>query len=112
MLDAPPSLGRLVSDDPRDFDADPHEWREFDRAGDDPDRLRRTAAWLRNDPARAEHAGMADDVTAAALADLLDVLPDNVADLVPGIGWQAGAGSRIVLGQTMAAPTVRRTRPR
>jgi hypothetical protein len=55
---------------------------------------------------------MADDVTAAALADLLDVLPDNVADLDPGIGWRAGAGSRIVLGETMAAPTVRQTRPR
>ena len=51
---------------------------------------------------------MADDVTAAALADLLDVLSDNVADLGPGVGWQAGAGSRIVLGET----TVRRTRPR
>jgi hypothetical protein len=104
MLDAPPSPGRLVSNDPRDFDADRMSSASTTAPGMTPTVFAAPPGSATTRPGPSTP----DDVTAAALADLLDVLPDNVADLDPGIGWQADAGSRIVLGET----TVRRTRLR
>lgn len=58
-----------------------HEPRAADRA--DLALLRRTAGWLRGDPARARRAGLACDEDVEALAVLLDLLAPQIAQLDP-----------------------------
>lgn len=84
--------------------------RERDRA--DADLLHRTAAWLRDDPERGRHAGLATDGDAYALAALLDVLAAELPHLDPAVRWQAVEACRGALGEPMADPYRRRTRRR
>jgi hypothetical protein len=49
---------------------------------------------------------------AEALAALLEVLGDGVAGLDAGVRWQAVQSARVLLGEPMESPTIRRTRRR
>ena len=69
----------------------------------------RAAAWLRDDPARRQMAGLWQDRVGHALADLLDALGEDVAGLDEGLRRQ---GCRVLLGEPMDSPTTRRTRRR
>ena len=88
------------------------EWRRIDRDRADAQVLRRAAAWLREEPGRAGHAGLQHDEDAHALAVLLDVLADAMAGLDSGVRWQVVESCRVLLGEPMAAPGIRRTRRR
>ena len=71
--------------------------RAADRA--DADLLRRTATWLREDPARAARAGLRCDEDTQALAALLDVLAGGLPDLAPGVRSEAVEACRQLLGE-------------
>jgi hypothetical protein len=86
------------------------DWRRIDRDRADRDLVRRAAEWLRHDPARAGHAGLADERDVAALVALLDVLAAGLPHLDPGVRRQVVESCRVVLGETMADPARRRTR--
>ena len=88
------------------------EWRRIDADRAAADLAHRAASWLRDDPARWQTAGLTDDVRAHALADLVDALADAVPGLNAGVRWQLLDSARVVLGETMASPTIRRTRRR
>jgi hypothetical protein len=88
------------------------EWRRRDRDRADAELIRRTAAWLRDDPERARNAGLTDDGDARALAALLDVLAAELPHLDPAVRRQTIESCRIALGETMADPRLRRTRRR
>lgn len=88
------------------------EWRRIERDHADQQVLRRAAAWLRQDPGRAEYAGLSRDHDALALAELLDVLATALPDVDPGVRWQAVESCRQLLGEPMASPEIRRTRRR
>ena len=68
------------------------EWRRIERDHADQQILRRAAAWLRQDPGRAEYAGLSRDHDALALAELLDVL----ATALPDVDQGAVAGRGVV----------------
>jgi hypothetical protein len=89
-----------------------HDRRRAQRDGVDRDLVRRAATWLREDPARAAHAGLADEADVAALAALLDVLAAAVPHLHAGVRRQVVDACRLVLDETMADPRRRRTRRR
>jgi hypothetical protein len=88
--------------------------RERQQSADRDDRelVDRAARWLRYDPARREHAGLQHDHHAHALADLLDALAAGVPTLDRAVRWQAVQSCRVLLGETMESPTIRRTRRR
>jgi hypothetical protein len=88
--------------------------RERQQAADHDDRelVERAARWLRHDPARREHAGLQHDHHAHALADLLDVLAAGVPTLDRAVRWQAVESGKVLLGEPMASPSIRRTRRR
>jgi hypothetical protein len=86
--------------------------RQYDRDQADATILRRAATFLREDPGRARYAGLSCDQDAVALAALLDVLVTEIAHLHSGVRWQAVESCRVVLGETMANPRIRRTRRR
>ena len=65
------------------------EWRRIERDRADQQILRRAAAWLRQDPARGEYAGLSEYEDAMALAELLDVLATALPDIDSGVRWQA-----------------------
>jgi hypothetical protein len=88
------------------------EWARIDRDRAEADLYRRAAAFLRDDPARREWAGLQDDTTAQALAALLDMLAGDIAGLDRAVRWQARESCRVLLGETMASPVIRRTRRR
>jgi hypothetical protein len=88
------------------------EWARIDRYRGEADLYRRAAAWLRTDPRRRDCAGLQDDTTAEALAALLDMLAGDVAGLDRALRWQAREACRVLLGETMASPVIRRTRRR
>jgi hypothetical protein len=88
------------------------EWREPDAAKVDQQLLDRAADWLRDDPKRRRIAGLQWDRVGHALADLLDALGDDPAGLGDAVRWQARESCRVLLGETMASPTTRRTRRR
>ena len=87
-------------------------WRQYDRDRADADLIRRAAAWLRDDPERARHAGLSCDEDAQALAAVLDVLAAQIAHLHAGVRWQVLESCRVALRETMASPQIRRTRRR
>jgi hypothetical protein len=87
------------------------EWRERDAARADQQLFDRAAAWLR-DPKRRRVAGLWADRVGHAIADLLDALGDGAAGLDAAVRWQARESCRVLLGETMASPTTRRTRRR
>jgi hypothetical protein len=74
--------------------------------------IRRAATWLRDDPDRARHAGLAGDEDVYALAVLLDVLAAELPNLDSAVRWQTVESCRVALGETMADPHKRRTRRR
>ena len=74
--------------------------------------LARAAAWLRDDAIRAGYAGLTHQHVAFALALVLDELGRHLADLDEGVRWQAVQSSRVLLGEQLDSPTVRRTRRR
>lgn len=88
------------------------EWRRIDADRATADRAHRAATWLRDDPHRRETAGLTDDHVAHALADLVDALAGTVAGLDSAVRWQLEQSTRIVLGETMESPAIRRTRRR
>ena len=88
------------------------EWRRIERDRADQQILRRAAAWLRQDPARGEYAGLSEYEDAMALAELLDVLATALPDIDSGVRWQAVESCRLLLGEPMASPAIRRTRRR
>jgi hypothetical protein len=88
------------------------EWRQIDRDRGDQDLVRRAAAWLREDPARAGYAGLAADEDATALAALLEVLATELPHVDSGVRWQVVESCRTLLGEPMASPVIRRTRRR
>ena len=88
------------------------QWRQYDRDRADAELIRRAAAWLRENPERAQHAGLSCDTDAHALAALLDVLAAEIAHLDSAVRWQALEACRAVLRETMANPRIRRTRRR
>jgi hypothetical protein len=88
------------------------EWRRIERDRADQQILRRAAAWLRGNPGRASYAGLSRDEDALALAELLDVLATAIPDVDPGVRRQAVGSCRVLLGEPMESPAIRRTRRR
>jgi hypothetical protein len=86
--------------------------RRIERDGADQHILRSAAAWLRQDPGRADLAGLNRYQDALALAELLDVLATALPDVDPGVHRQAVESSRLILDVPVASPAVRRTRRR
>ena len=74
--------------------------------------LERAARWLRDNAVRAGYAGLSHQHVAFALALILDELARHLADLDEGVRWQAVQSSRVLLGEQLDAPAVRRTRRR
>jgi len=72
------------------------EWRAVDRA--DVAVIRRTAAWLRDDPGRARRAGVACDEDVLALAVLLDLLATEVPHLDAAVRREVVEACRQALG--------------
>jgi hypothetical protein len=60
--------------------------------------VRRTAAWLRADPARARDAGVTCDEDVAALVVLLDLLADQVPYLDAAVRREVVEACRQALG--------------
>ena len=73
-----------------------HELRITDRA--DAATVRRTATWLRDDPARARRAGMACDEDVTALAVLLDLLATQLPHLDAAVRREVVEVCRAALG--------------
>lgn len=88
------------------------EWRQIDHDRAAQDLIRRATAWLRDDPARADYAGLSDDGSAAALAALLDVLAVELPHVDSGVRRQVLESCRALLGEQVASTTARRTRRR
>ena len=65
------------------------QWRQYDRDRADAELIRRAAAWLRENPERAQHAGLSCDTDAHALAALLDVLAAEIAHLDSAVRCRA-----------------------
>lgn len=88
------------------------EWQRIDANRAEQDVVRRAAAWLRDDPARAGYAGLSEDEDAAALAALLDVLAAELPHLDSAVRRQVLESCRALLGESMASTATRRTRRR
>ena len=88
------------------------EWAQYDRDRADAAVLHRASTFLREDPARAHYAGLSCHEDATALAALLDILAAEIAHLDPAVRRQAVESCRVLLGETMANPRIRRTRRR
>jgi hypothetical protein len=88
------------------------EWRQYDRDRADAELIRRAVSWLREDPRRAQYAGLNREQDANALAALLEILATGVACLNSAVRWQTIESCQVLLGETMAAPSIRRTRRR
>jgi hypothetical protein len=78
----------------------------------DRDLLARAAAWLRSEAIRAGYAGLTHQHVAFALALILDELVRHLPDLDEGVRRQAVQSSRILLGEQVDSPAIRRTRRR
>lgn len=63
----------------------------------DVDLVRRTATWLRTDPAGARTVGLAGEEDTAALAALLDVLASALPHMDPAVRRDVIASCRAVL---------------
>jgi hypothetical protein len=86
------------------------KWRQRAAGQADAELIRRTAGWLRDDPRRARYVGLTCDEDTRALAALLDLLATELPHLDPGVRSQVVESCRVVLGESMARPTTRRTR--
>jgi hypothetical protein len=88
-----------------------HE-RRVAAARADRDVIERAAARLRSDAIRSGYAGLQHQHIAFALALVLDELARHVADLDRAVRWQAVQSCRVLLGEQLDAPAIRRTRHR
>jgi hypothetical protein len=78
----------------------------------DRDLLERAATWLRTEAIRAGYAGLSHQHVTFALALILDELARHLPDLDEGVRWQAVQSSRVLLGEQLDSPAIRRTRRR
>ena len=74
--------------------------------------LERAATWLRSEAIRSGYAGLSHQHVTFALALILDELARHLSDLDEGVRWQAVQSSRVLLGEQLDSPAVRRTRRR
>jgi len=74
--------------------------------------LERAASWLRSEAIRSGYAGLTHQHVSFALALILDELARHLSDLDEGVRWQAVQSSRVLLGEQLDSPAVRRTRRR
>ena len=75
-----------------------HEGKTVPRDHADVAVIRRTAAWLRDDPGRARRAGVACDEDVLALAVLLDLLATEVPHLDAAVRREVVEACRQALG--------------
>ena len=78
----------------------------------DRDVIQRAAARLRSDAIQSGYAGLQHQHVAFTLALILDELARHVADLDRAVRWQAVESCRVLLGEQLDAPAIRRTRHR
>ena len=78
----------------------------------DRDLLERAATWLRTEAVRSGYAGLSHQHVTFALALILDELARHLPDLDEGVRWQAVQSSRVLLGEQLDSPAIRRTRRR
>ena len=78
----------------------------------DRDLLERAATWLRTEAIHSGYAGLSHQHVTFALALILDELARHLPDLDEGVRWQAVQSSRVLLGEQLDSPTIRRTRRR
>ena len=78
----------------------------------DRDIIERAAARLRSDAIRSGYAGLEHKHIAFGLALILDELARHVADLDKAVRWQAVQSCRLLLGEQLDSPSIRRTRRR
>lgn len=78
----------------------------------DRDVIERAAARLRSDAIRSGYAGLEHKHVAFGLALILDELARHVADLDRAVRWQAVQSCRLLLGEQLDSPDIRRTRHR
>ena len=74
--------------------------------------LERAASWLRSEAIRSGYAGLSHQHVTFALALILDELARHLPGLDEGVRWQAVQSCRVLLGEQLDAPAVRRTRRR
>ena len=74
--------------------------------------IERAAARLRSDAIRSGYAGLQHQHVAFGLALILDELARHVADLDRTVRWQAVQSCRLLLGEQLDSPQIRRTRRR
>ena len=74
--------------------------------------IERAAARLRSDAIRSGYAGLQHQHVAFGLALILDELARHVADLDRAVRWQAVQSCRLLLGEQLDSPQIRRTRRR
>ena len=78
----------------------------------DRDLFERAARWLRDDAIRSGYAGLSHQHVTFALALILDELARHLPDLDEGVRWQAVQSCRVLLGEQIESPALRRTRRR
>jgi hypothetical protein len=78
----------------------------------DRDIIERAAARLRSDAIHSGYAGLQHKHIAFGLALILDELARHVADLDKAVRWQAVQSCRLLLGEQLDSPDIRRTRRR
>jgi hypothetical protein len=66
--------------------------------------IHRAAAWLRDHPGQATHAGITSDSDARALAVVLDILADELPHLDADVRRQTVESCRVVLGEAVTEP--------
>ena len=74
--------------------------------------LGRAATWLRSEAIRSGYAGLTHQHVAFALALVLDELARHVGELDQAVRWQAVQSCRVLLGEQLDSPAIRRTRYR
>lgn len=74
--------------------------------------IERAAARLRSDAIRSGYAGLQHQHIAFGLALLLDEIARHVGDLDRAVRWQAVQSCRLLLGEQVESPEIRRTRGR
>jgi hypothetical protein len=88
------------------------ERRRIEAIRADQELLRRSAAWLRSAAIQCGYAGLQHQHVAFGHTLILDELAAHLPELPEGVRWQAVESCRVMLGEPMAAPTIRRTRRR
>ena len=74
--------------------------------------LERAAGWLRGEAVRSGYAGLSHQQVPFVLALLLDEVALHLPDLDAGVRRQAVQSARLLLGEQLDSPAIRRTRRR